>query len=141
MNLTPIICKMTYILVLLAFGIIGSSALAASNPTCPVGTILCNGTCINSVDLLNCGSCGNACPAGTACVKGNCSCLVGLELCNGTCVDLGGDKFNCGTCAKTCPPDETCINGVCSNRPANVCTDGYCSAINSGQFFSHHVYL
>jgi hypothetical protein len=66
---------------------------------------------------------------------------VGLELCNGTCVDLGGDKFNCGTCAKTCPPENTCINGVCSNRPANVCTDGYCSAINSGQFFSHHVYL
>ena len=99
-----IICKMTYILVLLAFGIIGSSALVASNLTCPAGTILCNGTCINtSVDLLNCGSCGNACPAGTACVKGNCSCLVGLELCNGTCTETSFDSRNCGSCGYTCP--------------------------------------
>ena len=99
MNWNIIICKSTYILVLLALGIIGSFSVAVSNPTCPVSTILCNGTCINtSVDPLNCGSCGNACPAGTACVKGNCSCLVGLELCNGTCTETSFDSRNCGSC-------------------------------------------
>ena len=85
MNWNHIICKMTCILVLLACGIIGVSAVDASNPICPADTILCNGTCTDTgVDLLNCGSCGKACPVGTACVNGNCSCLMGLELCNGS---------------------------------------------------------
>jgi len=128
MNLTTIICKMTYILVLLATGISGASAVAPSNPTCPAGTILCNGTCNDtSVDLLNCGSCGNICPLGKTCLNGKCLCPADLAFCNGTCVDVSSDEFNCGTCAKTCPPDKTCITGVCSNRPINICTDGYCS--------------
>ena len=45
MNWNHTICKMTYILVLLACGISGVSAVDASNPICPADTILCNGTC------------------------------------------------------------------------------------------------
>jgi hypothetical protein len=114
MNWNHIICKITYILVLLACGISGVSAGAASSPICPADTILCNGTCTDTgVNLLNCGSCGNACPVGTACVNGNCSCLMGLELCNGTCTDTSYDSRNCGSCGNTCPLGETCLNGRC----------------------------
>lgn len=135
MNLTPIICKMTCVLVLLAFGIIGSSALAASNPTCPAGTILCNGTCTDtSLDLLNCGSCGNACPDGTACVKGNCSCLVGLELCNGTCTDTSFDSRNCGSCGNTCPLGKTCLNGKCLCPADLAFCNGTCVDLGGDEF-------
>ena len=135
MNLTFIICKMTYILVLLATGISGASAVAPSNPTCPVGTILCNGTCTDtSVDPLNCGSCGNACHDGTACVNGKCSCLVGLELCNGTCTDTSFDSRNCGSCGNICPLGKTCLNGKCLCPADLAFCNGTCVDVSSDEF-------
>jgi hypothetical protein len=68
---------------------------------------------------LNCGACGNACPANTSCVGGQCAatgCPEGKTTCAGTCVDLQTDVNNCGLCGHSCSfanATAACVNGVC----------------------------
>lgn len=91
------------------------------NGTCLAGQTLCNGTCTDTtIDALNCGSCGNVCPADSTCYNGACTspCLAGQTSCNGNCVDTSSDPMNCGSCGKACPANAVCINGVCSAYPS-----------------------
>ena len=96
--------------------------------------VYCNpGVCANPRDdALNCGSCGNACGPGQACVAGSCtgrpSCGNGREgfFCNldaGTsyaccpsvgCTDTDTDPNNCGGCRQQCPTGSSCVGGVCT---------------------------
>lgn len=97
------------------------NATARGNGTCPAGQILCNGTCTDtSLDPLNCGSCGNVCPADSTCFNGACTspCLSGQTNCNGNCVDTSSDQLNCGSCGKACPANAVCVNGVCQAYPS-----------------------
>lgn len=110
---------------LLGFGAIGSLAAAPSN--CPAGTTLCSGDCTSlSVDELHCGSCGNICPLGMACLNGTCTCLPGQALCNGKCIDMTIDPGNCGSCGKGCSEGMYCINGNCSCPVGFTLCQGAC---------------
>lgn len=78
-------------------------------------------------DVVNCGTCGNACSANLACVNGRCEALscVGQpngapcgagaknECCGGSCVDAQTDATNCGSCTTQCAGAETCLGGLC----------------------------
>lgn len=76
-----------------------------------------------SVDVNNCGACGNTCADGAGvpaqCVSGMCqlACPQGKQDCNGDpsdgCEsDKNTDADNCGTCGNTCP-GSTCVEGGC----------------------------
>lgn len=107
---------------------ISSSAIAESPASsCPAGTILCGGECINiRMDELNCGSCDKICALGKTCINGTCSCLPGQPTCNGTCVYLSIDPANCGSCGSRCPSGLYCINGQCSCPQGAVPCSGRC---------------
>jgi hypothetical protein len=52
---------------------------------CSSGMDYCNDVCIDIVnDAMNCGSCGNACPAGMPCIAGACTCPVDYTYCAST---------------------------------------------------------
>lgn len=63
-----------------------------------------------SEDPLNCGKCGNACPANQECVSGACGCPVGKSFCpscsDTECFDWTNDDSHCGGCQNSCPPDD-----------------------------------
>lgn len=135
MNRPHSVYNIISILMLLACGIIGSLAVAASNPICPENTTLCNGTCINtSIDLLDCSSCLDACPDQAACINGRCSCLAGLALCNGTCNDTRFDTLNCGSCGNACPPGMSCFNGICLCPVGLTFCNGTCVDVFNDRF-------
>ncbi len=69
---------------------------------------------------LDCGTCGNACPAGTTCHGGKCGCATGEVLCDGVCTNLALDVENCGSCHSSCPGARAGGNG----KP--ICDDGRC---------------
>ena len=97
-----------------------------------IGLCCASGACAHPIDdVQNCGACGNACPAGQACVNGACSGFTGCGpgqmngFCNldaGAghaccpsvgCTNLMTDSLNCGACGNACPGALTCVNGMC----------------------------
>jgi hypothetical protein len=71
-------------------------------------------TCVDRrSDADHCGSCGEACPAGIACVDGSCLCPLGAELCGDACVDTSTDPQHCGGCGDGCDPGQVCSAGGC----------------------------
>ncbi len=82
-------------------------------------------------DALDCGACGAACDAGSACFAGVCTaCPPGQTPCPGGCADLSGDPNNCGSCGNGCGAGS-CVNGSCqcSGGPAASCAG---SCVNLG---------
>jgi hypothetical protein len=83
-----------------------------------------NGTCTadTSSDPQNCGSCGNACVVGQACVGGSCrvSCVTPEVECSGACVNTASNANHCGACGMACATGELC--------QASQCETGSCAA-------------
>jgi hypothetical protein len=96
----------------------------------------CNQACSTVDDNQNCGSCGNACDAGSTCQYNVCvltrcapsddgkSCAGGPGIglgevrgtcCGGTCTDLSQDPLNCGACG------NACASGVCGDEEGAGC--------------------
>ena len=114
--------------------------------TCNSGYTNCGGVtassikCIKTTDLQtdgqNCGSCGNVCGAGKACVGGKCvqnSCSGNTpDLCvvdgQNTCKNThSSDALHCGAC------NYACSNNPATNAASNTCKNGVCQyACNSG---------
>lgn len=100
-----------------------------TGPTCPGAATYCGAAgCKNlATDLLNCGTCGNACPipanSSAACSASKCifSCDANYEDCDSTAANgceapLLTDENNCGLCGKKCLTSETCTAGVCKSK-------------------------
>ena len=116
--------------------------------TCPIGTALCGGRCVNlNSDNVNCGGCNTVCQQGDLCQKGICgggglgACPGMQTRCNGQCSDTSVDILNCGTCGVACAQNQTCMAGTCadaSNCPmgqtscAGNCKDLSSDATNCG---------
>ena len=100
---------------------------------------LCDGVCTAvQSDGKNCGSCGNACGAGTMCNAGVCGagCAQGLTACPnlGACIDLSSDPQHCGSCTVACPGGMVCANGACAtacSAGTTLCGDGKCHDLQS----------
>lgn len=96
-----------------------------SSSSCPSGQILCDGECVDlSNNLMNCGSCGNHCPAGHGvdCINGKCGCSDSSKsYCDGACYDLRNDLNNCGSCNNYCK-----LEGKPANDNSVQCINGYC---------------
>jgi Stigma-specific protein, Stig1 len=117
-------------------GAIGVIASCASPPP-PLpdcehknGLILCGAMCVTpETDTENCGTCGNQCAAGEACVNGVCGtqCPTGNLLCAkdggaATCVNAMTDNANCGACGAACSSDRICYNGQCNGTCGDAIT-------------------
>lgn len=78
-----------------------------------------------SQDVLNCGSCGNSCPAVANGMPGCKSSTCGIGSCNGPfmdcdmmpgngCeIDTSSNSNNCGSCGNICPSGQVCIASTC----------------------------
>lgn len=102
-------------------------AQGATSESCPQGTLVCDGKCVQPLtDDAHCGSCGNACPAGSFCVEGSCelSCPIGAQECEGACTTVVNDPGNCGGCGTSCAGGEFCDAGSCSAECSGVLCPG-----------------
>ncbi|MBI5487193.1 MAG: hypothetical protein HY905_07655 [Deltaproteobacteria bacterium] len=87
------------------------------NTTCDSGQQWCDRACTDStMDLENCGWCGNSCRAGLNCIGGWCRCPDGQDDCGGVCIDTDSDPDNCGGCGAVCSGDQVCIQGECRSQ-------------------------
>ena len=97
--------------------------------TCPEGQIACNESCI-SMDINNCGSCGNVCLNGKECNNGICTCPDGETECNGKCIDTLNDNDSCGSCGNICPVGALCDNGQCTCPEGQIACNESCISMD-----------
>lgn len=105
--------------------------------TCSAPSTECGGVCTSTVtDNANCGTCGNACPAGQACSDGVCSvtCASPLTTCSGSsaedayCADIESDRSNCGACGNACDPGLQCMDNLCIDSSSYISPAGFAAS-------------
>lgn len=83
----------------------------------------CSGLCVDLIDVMNCGFCGNVCGSNEACDLATpggpyayaCDCAPPFTQCGGTCADTTSDVNHCGpqgTCTP-CLAGQKCLNSQC----------------------------
>ncbi len=91
---------------------------------CPSGEVNCGGHCAALLtDAHDCGACGHACGARSACGGGTCACAPGAVDCSGTCADLVSDPGHCGDCGISCSAPLVCSESACASGCATGLTD------------------
>lgn len=106
--------------------ILDVEGLASDAPPCEVGSIRCDGICVDvSVTPSHCGDCGQACPNDEVCYASSCTadCPSGLAVCAGTCADFASNPLHCGECGSACPAGALCVEGACTCEPDIQCGD------------------
>jgi hypothetical protein len=85
-----------------------------------------------STDPAHCGSCTNACAAGSVCSSGQCavSCQASQTNCSGACVNVMTDNANCGGCGNACAAGSVCSAGQCTVSCATGRTNCAGSCVN-----------
>ena len=96
-------------------------ASTEASVACPATQTMCGATCSTLADdPLNCGKCGNACPAEKVCSAGTCNsvCASAQTQCTNEagpfCATTQTDNANCGTCGNACTSGQSCAAGVCA---------------------------
>lgn len=108
-----------------------STGCSKTKPDCKGTAVACGDVCVDpSSDNRNCGTCGNACEAGTACSDGVCAvmCAAGRVNCDGSCIDPHTDRSHCGAAGSctgaeagvACSEGQLCSAGAC----AQTCSTG-----------------
>jgi len=105
----------------------GGTGNGGTGPSCAQGQTSCSGACFNlSVEPAHCGSCTNACPAGTPCQNGTCGCQAGYMTCNNQCVDQLTNNAHCGGCGRACAAGQQCSSGTCTCQAGYQSCGGTC---------------
>ena len=97
---------------------------APTSDASPASCTQCGDECVDPMtDPRHCGTCANACAAGSICVAGACSiaCPASLVNCGGTCIDPATSAAHCGasgtcdgaTAGINCAAPQSCKAGVC----------------------------
>lgn len=118
----------------------GAGPMSPAGYSCQVDQALCGDACVDlATNPQFCGSCDNACPAGTTCMGGACACQSGLSSCSGECVELASNPTNCGACGTVCVADQVCSLGACATgcddgltQCGQACVDAEKSVLNCG---------
>ena len=113
-------------------------AVPGGGISCDPTEIACDALCFDPLtSVSHCGTCGDACEIGQACVDGVCACDLGLAACGEVCVDLDTDPNHCGACDQACGPTEACSAGQCVTGgcpAATVNCTGSCVDTDSSVF-------
>ena len=115
--------------------------------TCPAGQQSCNGTCVSTDDVANCGACGNDCTAlfgvvasAVHCSGGTCSIAGACQPRYADCVGGAADgcetdislPAHCGACATTCTAAAPMCNAAGSSYACATGCSGATSTLCSG---------
>ena len=111
----------------------GGSYCAGGRCVCLFGQTMCNGTCVSTETVLDCGACSKLCDPGTQeCRAGTCVCSAPLVDCGGSCVDRTTNPMHCGACGRRCATGEPCSNGYCGVNPFDLNSDpDHCGAVGN----------
>lgn len=103
------------------------------SPSCPGGTALCGGTCVNTAtDSANCGGCGRVCAVDRPCSQGRCTCSLdsqcardrdpaGFDCLNSVTNPFCGCRPFTGQNRRVCP-------GAAGEACSVCCSDEECQA-------------
>lgn len=97
--------------------LLGLWACGGTSDKCLGSSTKCDGTCVSlKDDVMNCGTCGNACADGQTCSAGTCAatCATGYDVCGDICADLARDAVHCGSCDNACAVGYACVFGNCN---------------------------
>ena len=109
----------------------------AGPPSCPSGTVGCDGGCFDQQnDPNNCGACGQACGATAYCTGGRCTQFPAMGLDAGTCIASTNPceivSFTNGACVVTprsCPSGGDCRSSGTCNPTTGACE--YTNLVNT----------
>jgi hypothetical protein len=107
---------------------ISGLCLCGMSGTCAANQECCGDACVDvQSNTMNCGRCGNVCPAGQFCSAGTCT---SMPMCAPACDVAQGERCvapgicACGAGGTACPAGQVCNMGVCGSGCPSGCPAG-----------------